>query len=171
MHRLIIVVAAGALLLVAATSVLAAPTGEGPTATIQSAVGLAGDLLSDVLDELVSAGTINQAQADAIEKAVDDRRAELRAEREKLREQMQTFLEDGVLSADELAQLPEDHPLRNLDQYLEDGQLTTDELRELRGVGGFGRHGGFHGPGSGDDGSSSDTGDSTSSIVPSGTQS
>jgi polyhydroxyalkanoate synthesis regulator phasin len=148
MRRLIIVVAAGALLLVAATSVLAAPTGAGSTTTVQSAVGLAGDVLSDVLDGLVSAGTINQAQADAIEKAVDDRRAELQAEREKLREQMQTFLEDG--------------------------QLTTDELRALRGAGGFGHRGGFHGaaPDDGDSSSGSDGSDGTSpSVTPSGTQS
>lgn len=171
MRRLIIVVAAGALLLVAATSVLAAPTGAGPTSVVRSAVGLAGDVLSDVLDELVTAGTITQSQADAIETAVDEKRAELQAEREKLREQMQTFLEDGVITADELAQLPEDHPLRNLDQYLEDGQLTADELRELRGVGGFGRHGGPHPMGPLDDGDSSGSDNSTSSVTPSGTQS
>jgi polyhydroxyalkanoate synthesis regulator phasin len=112
-----------------------------------------GTILSDVLDELVTDGTINQTQADAIEEAITERRSELREEAEARREQMRTFLEDGTLSADELAQLPEDHPLRNLDSFLEDGQLTQDELRQLRRVGpgvgpGFGRGQGgpFFGP-------------------------
>ena len=154
MRRFMIVVAAGALLLVGATSVLAAPAADGPANVVQAALGRAGSVLSDVLDDLVGKGTITRAQADAIEQAVDARRTELQAERERLREQMQTFLEDGVLSAEELAQLPEDHPLRNLDQYLEDGQLTLDELRALRAMGGHGHHGGWlHDGAPGDDAS------------------
>ncbi len=157
MRRLVIVVAAGALLLIGATSVLAAPAANGPVTVVQAALGNAGGVLSDVLDELVGNGTITQTQADAIEQAVEDKRAEIQAERERLREQMQTFLEDGVLSADELAQLPEDHPLRNLDQYLEDGQLTQDELRALGGIGGRGHHGFWPRDAAPDDSSSSGT--------------
>jgi hypothetical protein len=161
MRRFLIVVAAGALLLVGATTVLAAPTTSGPASVVQAGLAGAGSVLSDVLDDLVGAGTITQAQADTIEQAVEARRTELQAERDRLREQMRTFLEDGVLSADELAQLPADSPLRNLDQYLEDGQLTQDELRALRGLGGFGHRGGWlreGGPGaSGSSDSSSGT--------------
>jgi hypothetical protein len=139
MRRLIGIPILGLLLLVGATAVLAGPGGGSAALT---AVGGASTVLSDVLSGLVGDGVIDQGQADAILEAVDARHEELRAERQRLREQLRGFLEDGTLSADELAQLPEDHPLRNLDQYLEDGQLTLEELRQLRGFGfGFGHRG------------------------------
>jgi hypothetical protein len=138
MRRLIGIPIAGLLLAVAATAVLA-QTG-GPA--LLTAVGGASTVLSDVLADLVGDGVIDQSQADAILEAVDTRHEELRAERQRLREQLRASLEDGTLSADELAQLPEDHPLRNLDEYLDDGQLTLEELRQLRGFGfGFGHRG------------------------------
>jgi hypothetical protein len=146
--KLIGIPLAGLLLVGGATAVLA-QSGAG-AGVIQAAtapgtpIGAAGTILSDVLENLVGDGTINQQQADAITKAVEDRKTELRDQAQKLREQMRTFLEDGTLSADELAQLPEDNPLRHLDQFLDDGQLTQDELRQLRGLGHFG-----HGPGRG----------------------
>ena len=58
------------------------------------------------------------------------------------------------VTSDELAQLPADNPLRNLDQFLDDGRLTKDELRQLRGFRGFGpgRGHGPWGPGGGPDG-------------------
>jgi polyhydroxyalkanoate synthesis regulator phasin len=158
MRKTIVVIGAAALLLVGASTVLAAPAATNGLGVVTATIGGAGDVLSDVLDELVGAGTIDQTQADAIEQAVEDKRTELQAEREALREQMETFLEDGVLSAEELAQLPADHPLRNLDQFLEDGQLTTEELRQLRGVGGFGHRGHGHGPMSDPDDSDSSSG-------------
>jgi polyhydroxyalkanoate synthesis regulator phasin len=156
-RRLIGIPLAGLLLVGGATVALAQGgyLGGGPQGT--------GSILSDVLDELVTDGTINQGQADAIETAVDERRTELQTEAEALREQMQEFLSDGTLSADELAQLPEDHPLRNLDQFLEDGQLTQDELRQLGGFGrGFGHHGMRGEPPTTDD-SSEDSDETTSS--------
>jgi hypothetical protein len=156
-RRLIGIPLAGLLLVGAATAALAhgGYLDGGPAGT--------SSVLSDVLDELVTDGTINQGQADAIETAVEERRTEIREQAEALREQMQEFLSDGTLSADELAQLPEDHPLRNLDQYLEDGKLTQDELRQLGGFGrGFGHHGMRGGPPTTDD-SSDDTTDETTS--------
>jgi polyhydroxyalkanoate synthesis regulator phasin len=157
-RRLIGIPLAGLLLVGAATAALAhgGYLGGGPAA--------AGSIMSDVLDGLVSDGTINQSQADAIVTAVEERKTELQEEAQALREQMQEFLSDGTLSADELAQLPEDHPLRNLDQYLEDGQLTQDELRQLGGFGpGFGHHGMRGEPPSTDDSSDDTTDESTSS--------
>ena len=126
-----------------------APTPTPSATTTPEARPDKDGLLSDVLDDLVADGTIDQAAADKILSELDARRTALRAEREALREQFRTFLEDGTLSADELAQLPEDHPLRNLDQFLDDGQLTQDELQQLgrgfgfggRGGKGFGHHG------------------------------
>jgi hypothetical protein len=145
MRRLMVIPMTGLLLVVGATAVLA-QTGSG--SAVLTALGGASTVLTDVLADLVGDGVINQSQADAITEAVDTRREELRAERERLREQLQGFLEDGTLSAEELAQLPEDHPLRNLDSFLDDGQLTQEELLQLRGFG-FGHrgHGWFRGPG------------------------
>jgi polyhydroxyalkanoate synthesis regulator phasin len=144
-RRLLGLPLAGLLLIGGATAVLAQ---SGVGSTVAEAATGATTVLGQVLDELVGDGTITQDQADAIGDAVEERRTELREQAEALREQMRQFLEDGVLSAEELAQLPEDHPLRNLDQFLDDGQLTTEELRQLRGFGfGPGHHfrGPFHG--------------------------
>ena len=50
--------------------------------------------------------------------------------------QIAEMLEDGVIDATELAELPEGHPLADPQgpaaDYLDDGQLTEDELAELR---------------------------------------
>ena len=150
-RKLLGVPLAGLLLVGGATAVLARSGGvDGVTSAVGGAVNRAGGVLQDVLDGLVDDGTLTQDQADAVTDGVENRLEELRTERDALREQMRTFLEDGVLSADELAELPEDHPLRNLDQFLEDGQLTQDELRQLRPLGrGFHGHGPghFRGPG------------------------
>jgi hypothetical protein len=163
MRRLIGIPLAGLLLVVAATAVMAASGSQAAASVLSTAADRATSVLSDVLDGLVDDGTLDQSQADAVLEAVDARIEELRAEKEALREQMSTFLEDGTLTEEELAQLPEDHPLRNLDQFLDDGQLTEDELSQLRGPfifgfghdgpgirhgGPFGRHGGpLDGPG------------------------
>jgi hypothetical protein len=45
------------------------------------------------------------------------------------------LLEDGVIDATELAELPDDHPLKDPDgpaaDFLADGELTEDELKQL----------------------------------------
>ena len=121
-----------------------------PAAVTQTAEdGTRPNLLTDVLASLVTDGTITQAQSDKIVSTLEARRTEMKAEREAARAQMQTFLEDGIISADELAQLPADSPLRNLGSILDDGQITLDELRSLRGPGGFGGRGHGHGFGGG----------------------
>lgn len=108
-----------------------------------------GEILAEVLDELVADGTIEQGDADAVEAAYEARREEVRAEMEAWREEnpgrfergfkrgfaMGRLLEDGVIDATELAELPDDHPLKDPDgpaaDFLADGQLTEDELRQL----------------------------------------
>jgi polyhydroxyalkanoate synthesis regulator phasin len=158
MRRLIWLPLAGFLLIAGAAAAFAAPQLVATaTDTLGAPLTRAGSVLQAVLADLVEDGVINQGQSDAIVEAVDARHVELRAEMEARREEMQrlrqqiaTFLEDGVITADEIAQLPEDHPLRNLDSYLEDGQLTLEELRQLGGWGGrggFGGHGRHGGPG------------------------
>ena len=112
-----------------------------------------------MLADLVTKGVITQAQSDAIVAAlttkVDAQRAEMEAQRQAMQQmwtQIQGFLSDGVISADELAQLPADNPFSKLTGILDDGQITLQELQSLGPIGGFpfdgrGGPGGHHGPG------------------------
>jgi hypothetical protein len=108
-----------------------------------------GEILAEVLDDLVADGTLEQGDADAVEDAWDARREEVRAEMEASREEnpgrfergfkrgfaLGGLLDDGVIDATELAELPDDHPLNDPDgpaaEFLADGQLTEDELKQL----------------------------------------
>jgi polyhydroxyalkanoate synthesis regulator phasin len=81
--------------------------------------GKAGDgqgLLDEVLADLVSQGVITQEQSDAItsglESAIADKQAEAEAQRQQMKQmwqQIQGFLSDGVITQDEIAQLPPDN--------------------------------------------------------------
>ena len=128
-----------------------APAAEQPGPDADARPDLKDTILSDVLDELVAKGTITRAQADAVVSALDTKRTELRTAREQAREQLRTFWADGVLTQDEIDQLPEDSAFRNLTTLLDDGKITVDELRGLgRGFGkGFGGRGFGHGFGFG----------------------
>ena len=92
------------------------------------------DILSEVLSDLVSDGTIDQSQADAVTDGVQAKAEEIKIEREALHELIKSFLEDGVITAAEAAQLPEDHPFNGdaFDEAWEDGELTMEEIREAR---------------------------------------
>jgi hypothetical protein len=112
-----------------------------------------GGLLQETLDELVAAGTITQAQADAIEGALAAKREERKDELQQWRRQrgdgfnygmrrgffFGRYLDDGVIDAAELeelmAALPDDHWLKDPEgpaaPFLEDDQLTLAELRRL----------------------------------------
>jgi hypothetical protein len=124
-----------------------------------------GAILDEVLDQLVTDGVIDSDQATAIRDALEAKHDEMREQfgdhpgfrkhrgfRDGDRPNMRGFLEDGVIDADELAELPEGHPLADPDgpaaEYLDDGQLTTEELEELHGELGGRGHGprGFDGP-------------------------
>lgn len=109
--------------------------------------GRGEDLLAETLTDLVTQGVITQDQQDAIIEALDARREAKRAELQAAREQMRSFLEDGVITQAEIDQLPADHPLRSLTTLLDDGQITLDELRDLHG--GFNRFGPGRGEGRG----------------------
>lgn len=104
-----------------------------------------GSLLTEVLDELVADSTIDQATADAIKEAVEAKVQEKRESGEFRHwgrrghgsgHDFRGLLDDGVISAEELAELPDDHPLNDPDgpaaDYLDDGELTEDELSEIR---------------------------------------
>jgi hypothetical protein len=95
-----------------------------------------GAIFEEVLVDLVAAGTITEDQRDEITEAVVAKAEELRAQHQELRAQIAGFLDDGVISAEELAQLPDDHPFNDPDgqfgDALEDGELTREEIREAR---------------------------------------
>lgn len=104
------------------------------------------DLLADVLADLVSDNTITQAQSDAITQALADKVDGLRADMQTRRELFEGFVEDGVITQDEIDQLPADDPLRvAFDSIANDGQVTLDQLRGFGPGFGPGHHG--RGPG------------------------
>lgn len=128
------------------------PAADTPTPTpAASTAPVAKDtLLSDVLDELVTKGTITAAQKTAILDALQTERTARRTLRQQEAQQLRDFLSDGVITQDELNQLPADSPIRKLTGLLDDGKITIDELRGIRGILGGGRGGfGGHGPGHG----------------------
>ena len=122
--------------------------------SVASAPGRAGDLLAEVLSDLVGQQVITQDQADAITDELDTRRdakrAEMQARREEMRavaEQVRGFLDDEVITADEVAQLPDGELKNALEGLLADGDITLERLRELGAPFlGRGRHG-HAGPG------------------------
>jgi hypothetical protein len=104
-----------------------------------------GQIFDDVMDGLVADGTIDQGQADAIRDAFSDKRAEIGEEfgprpdrgRGFQRGALRGLMADGVITAEEIAALPEDHPLRTGDSPLselleDDGQITQDEFDAFR---------------------------------------
>jgi hypothetical protein len=158
---------------VVGSSALAQETGdEAPTVTRHAG------LLADALGELVDEDVISQAQADAVQGRVELKAEERREEFGEMRPGHgrrgpggfekgpmlfgSDAFEDGVLDADELAELPDDHPFLDPEGpfagFLEDGQLTLDELREALESGEFGlRSRGFRGFGEGHRSFGSDT--------------
>lgn len=92
--------------------------------------------------EALTDGELTRDEADAIR---DERRANF----EEVRDLVEGFLDDGVLSSDEIAQLPEPHPFTDDGPFaaaLSDGQLTQEELDAAKphrgGRSGFGHRGG-----------------------------
>ena len=63
------------------------------------------DMMEEVLDELVDAGTITQEQSDAITTALENKRAAALQARRELRALLKSLLEDDVLTSEEIAQL------------------------------------------------------------------
>jgi hypothetical protein len=109
-------------------------------------------ILDKVLADLVSKGTITQAQADAITGGLQDEIAARRTALQNLRQQwqqvqaqIQQFLADGVITQAEIDTLPADNPLRQaFDSIAQNGQITQQQLQELMPFGGgWGRGGPF----------------------------
>ena len=100
-------------------------------------------LLKQVLADLVKAGTITQAQSDAItsalQTAITDQRTQAEQQRQQMEQQwtqIQGFLQDGVITQDEVNQLPADSPFRQVfDSIAQDGKVTIEQLQQLGGFG------------------------------------
>ncbi len=159
---------AGAAVATASNQIFTVVPAEVPAATpaAEEDTGMrfrAGDLVEEVLADLIEQNVLTQEQSDAfvaaLEAALDERRAEAEARMEQMREtwdQVRGFLEDGAITQQEMDTLPEDNPLREaFTSIAEDGEVTLDELRQLGpalggpglggpGFGGRGHHG--HGP-------------------------
>ncbi len=101
-----------------------------------------GAVLDEVLGGLVADGTLTERQADAVKSALEAKREEMKGERgdrrpgvrRERRGLLRGLLADGVITADEIAALPDDHPLKNgegpLAELLEgDGEITRQELK------------------------------------------
>lgn len=149
MRKIIVSLAAAGVLVAGAfvaSSVTSTPA-DAQVVTDEDTTSAVTDKRAEVVDEvlsgLVTDGTINQTQADTIADAFADKHEELRAEREARREERQAnrelisgFLEDDVISSDELAQLDDDHPFNDPDgrfaDAAADGEITREELQELR---------------------------------------
>ena len=106
------------------------------------AIGPREEVLDEILASLVEDGTLSSDQAAAVKDRFIAKHDELLADRrerreatQSIREQIRAFLGDDVISAEELAQLPESHPLRDASgpfgDALADGQITRDELRDV----------------------------------------
>ena len=147
MKKIIASIAAAGILVVGAfaastisTSEASAQTDDATTVTAEDRRPHPGAILDQVLDDLVEDETLEQDQADAVKEALEAKRDELkekygdrkdrREHRREMREQIQSWLEDGVISAEELAELPFDLPRTEdgpLAEALEDGQITQAE--------------------------------------------
>ncbi len=165
MKRLIWLPIAGFLLIAGATVAMAAPAlldaakgavvGADPspspgTTTTNGDRGHPGqDLLNKVLADLVTKGTITQAQSDAITQGLQDAITQQQSDMQARRTLIESMVADGVVTQDEINQLPADDPLRvAFDSIANDGQITLDQLRGLGGPGGLGGPDGrMHGPG------------------------
>jgi hypothetical protein len=115
------------------------------TATEQPARPDRGAIFDEVLDGLVSDGTIDEGQADAIKEAFAVKRDEIVEEYGPFpgrggafhRGALRGLLADDVITQAEIDALPEDHPLRTGDSPLselleDDGQITRAELEAFR---------------------------------------
>jgi crotonobetainyl-CoA:carnitine CoA-transferase CaiB-like acyl-CoA transferase len=147
MKKIIASIAAAGILVVGAfaastitSSEASAQTDEAPAATDEVRRPNPGAILDQVLGDLVEDGTLEQSQADAVKNGLESKRDELkerfgdrkdrRAHRQEMRENIEAWLEDGVITADELAELEVDLPIHEdgpLAEALKDGQITQAE--------------------------------------------
>ncbi len=129
MKKLLIVGAVAMFVLGGATMVLAQTEG---TVEPPGPAGRAFGALSDIIDDLVSDGTLTRDQADSILGAVENKREEVVNRREGVRQQLREAWSDGELTKAEVDQLPEGHPWRQVFDAFEDDRITIEELKTFR---------------------------------------
>ena len=130
--RKVIIGVVGVLVLGAASVALADFDAEGGQSKVWDR---RGDVLGEVLADLVSDGTITQAQSDAVVAAVEAKKSEIADVRAAFREQFDAAWEDGILTSEELAELPFGDRILDseaLSEALSDGEITRDEVDALR---------------------------------------
>ena len=117
----------------------AAEGSEAPGIERRSGGPLAGLLESGVLDEEEVAAVhevLRDLRAAAREETGEEAPGPGRRHPVRAGFRLHELLEDGVIDADEIAELPEDSPVLDPDgpfaPYLEDGQLTQEELEDLK---------------------------------------
>ena len=122
----------------------ASPSADSsPSTTTGAQQNSQQDLLKQVLADLVDQNVISQDQADAVTQALQNKVDQLRTQAEQRRQelqqertQIQGFLQDGVITQDEIDQLPADSPLRQaFDSIAKNGQVTLQQLQQLPGFG------------------------------------
>lgn len=131
---------AGAFVAVAVSNTAAQAQVTDDLSTTEEVRPEPGAGMTEVLDGLVADGTLTQGQADAVADAFKEKREAMaerfgdrlkRHRRGHLVHRASHLLEDGVISADEIAELPENHPFNNPDgpfaEAMEDGQITQAE--------------------------------------------
>lgn len=138
MRRMVLIGAAALVLGVAAAAWAEAGSGDSAGESGDSdKEHPAGVGLGSVLAELVEDGTITQEQADAIIAAVEEKRSAARAAFQEMKGLLDSFWDDGMLTAEEIAQLPNAHQITGADgplaDALTDGQITKEEMKEIRG--------------------------------------
>lgn len=110
--------------------------GEGETDTAITAavaqLGHKGERLAGLLEEMVEDGVITSEQADSITEWLENKHAEVRAEREAMREAFEEAWSDGILTAEEAAQFPFGERLAAIDGLWADGQVTQEEWDAFR---------------------------------------
>jgi hypothetical protein len=122
------------------SSQASAQTDESPAITDEVSRPSPAGILDQVLGDLVEDGTLEQSQADAVKNGLEAKRDEVkerigdrrdrRAHRQEMRENIEAWLEDGVITADELDELEVELPIHEdgpLTEALKDGQITQAE--------------------------------------------
>lgn len=95
-------------------------------------LGHKGERLAGLLDEMVTDGVITSEQAESITDWLENKHAEIRAEREALREAFQAAWSDGILTEEEAAQFPFGERLAAIEELWADGQVTQEEWDAFR---------------------------------------
>lgn len=132
---IVAMLAAAAVLVVGGALGAIAQTDEAETETTVTDVaplGHKGERLAELLDEMVADGVITSEQAESITEWLENKHAEIRAEREAMRALFEEAWSDGILTEEEAAQFPFSERLAAIEELWADGQVTQEEWDAFR---------------------------------------